>query len=214
MPIDFPLKGRRDDPRQWRAERRRNITHLHHDGIRLALNGADNWDPAAVSGSPRWGETVWTNSRGKPTKPRAGRGASGRGDCRGGAHQTRLGCDLRYWPRVARAWTRTSSPSWSATMSNRSRVCSRLSWQASATLRRRHGTATRRRCWNAFLSAPKSLGESGVIALVGNAYLVWQVVLLAAKDDPEPRPQELLNAHQFIARMLEPELASVRVESQ
>jgi uncharacterized delta-60 repeat protein len=59
---------------------------------------------------------------------------------------------------------------------------------------------------NAFLSTPGLPGESGVIGLLGNAYLVWQLFSLAAKDDPEPLAPALVTAHQVIASMLGPAL--------
>jgi uncharacterized delta-60 repeat protein len=60
---------------------------------------------------------------------------------------------------------------------------------------------------NAFLSTPAMPGESGLIGLLGNAYLVWQLISLAARNDPVPLPPELVSAHRLIASMLGPELA-------
>ncbi len=60
----------------------------------------------------------------------------------------------------------------------------------------------------AFLSTPGLPGEAGVIGLLANAHLVWQLVSLASRDDPEPLAPQLVQAHELVGNMLGPELAA------
>ncbi len=58
---------------------------------------------------------------------------------------------------------------------------------------------------SAFLSAPPLAGEPGLIALVGKAYLFWEL-LLTSEDDRNDVGPDLLRAHQLVATLIGPEL--------